>query len=78
MAKTHSKPETLGIAELAATAHAKKKLFGYVMTTGVMTLGKDLMEAGVDLLYFVDPVQDHVDLEEAKKCSGRRWPSPAE
>ena len=62
--RRHFKPR---IAELAAIAHAKKKLFGYVMTTGVMTLGKDLMEAGVDLLYFVDPVQDHVELEEAKK-----------
>lgn len=55
------------IAELAAMTHQAGKLFGYVMTTGVMTLGIDLMEAGVDLLYYVDPIQDHVDLAEANK-----------
>lgn len=58
------------IAELAAMAHKAGKKFGYVMTTGVMTLGPDLMEAGVDLLYYVDPVQDHVDLVKAKKLFG--------
>lgn len=55
------------IAELAEMAHQAGKKFGYVMTTGVMTLGVELMEAGVDLLYYVDPVQDHVDLVQAKK-----------
>ena len=54
------------IAELAGMAHGAGRLFGYVMTTGVKTLGADLMEAGVDLLYYVDPVQDHVDLAEAR------------
>lgn len=58
------------IAELTAMAHRAGKKFGYVMTTGVMTLGPDLMEAGVDLLYYVDPVQDHVDLAKAKKLFG--------
>jgi hypothetical protein len=62
--RRHFKPR---VAELASIAHAQKKLFGYVMTTGVMTLGPDLMEAGVDLLYYVDPVQDHLDLEAARK-----------
>ena len=36
--------------------------FAYVMTTGVMTFLEDLCAAGVDLLYFVDPGQDKVDL----------------
>ena len=58
------------IADLAGMAHAAGKKFGYVMTTGVMTLGPDLMEAGVDLLYYVDPVQDRVDLVKAKKMFG--------
>ncbi|HET6496673.1 MAG TPA: uroporphyrinogen decarboxylase family protein, partial [Thermoleophilia bacterium] len=53
------------IGELAALAHSRGKLFAYVMTTGVMTLGPDLADAGVDLLYYADPVQDHVDLAEA-------------
>jgi len=60
------------IAELAAMAHARGKLFAYVMTTGVMTLGKDLMEAGVDLLYYADPIQDHVNLVEANCQFGGR------
>ena len=55
------------IAELASMAHERGKLFGYVMTTGVMSLGVEVMDAGVDLLYYVDPVQDHVDLVEAQK-----------
>ena len=63
--KEHFKPR---IAELAAMAHQRGKLFGYVMTTGVMTLGVELMDAGVDLLYYVDPIQDHVNLVEAGKC----------
>lgn len=58
------------ITELAAMAHRKGKLFAYVMTTGVMKLGVELMDAGVDLLYYADPVQDHVDLREAKKLFG--------
>jgi uroporphyrinogen-III decarboxylase len=53
------------IAELASLAHSHGKLFGYVMTTGVMTLGEELARAGVDLLYYVDPVQDHVNLVDA-------------
>jgi len=58
------------IAELAGMAHAAGKKFGYVMTTGVMTLGVELMDAGVDLVYYVDPVQDHVDLAKAKAIFG--------
>jgi len=36
------------------------------MTTGIMPLLDELKEAGIDLLYFVDPVQDDVDLGELK------------
>lgn len=46
------------ITSLAAQAHAAGARFAYVMTTGVGTLGADLQRAGVDLLYYVDPVQD--------------------
>ena len=55
------------IAELADMVHARGKLFAYVMTTGVIALGADLMETGVDLLYYVDPVQDRVDLAAARR-----------
>jgi uroporphyrinogen-III decarboxylase len=43
------------VAELAAAAHRHGKKFGYVMTTGVEVLGPRLADAGVDVLYFVDP-----------------------
>ena len=53
-------------------AHERGRLMAYVMTTGVMTLGQDLMDAGVDLLYYVDPCQDHVDLAGARRLFGGR------
>jgi hypothetical protein len=65
--KRHFKPR---IAELAQMAHARGRLFGYVMTTGVTTLGAELMDAGVDLLYYADPAQDRVDLAWAKRAFG--------
>jgi len=54
------------VAELAALAHRHGKLFGYVMTTGVEVLGPRLADAGVDVLYFVDPIQDRITLEAAR------------
>ena len=54
------------VAELAAIAHGHGKKFAYVMTTGVKILGPRLADAGVDLLYFVDPVQDGIPLETAR------------
>lgn len=44
------------IKTLAAAAHKHGKKFGYVMTTGVETLGPRLADADVDVLYFVDPI----------------------
>ncbi len=60
------------VAELAALAHRHGKKFGYVMTTGVKLLGPRLADAGVDLLYFVDPIQDQITLEEARDLLGDR------
>jgi uroporphyrinogen-III decarboxylase len=54
------------LKELAALAHRHGKKLAYVMTTGVEKLGPHLAEAGVDLLYFVDPVQDRLSLEWAR------------
>jgi hypothetical protein len=54
------------VRELADLVHRQGRRFAYVMTTGVQTLGPRLADAGVDLLYFVDPVQDGVDLEWAR------------
>jgi len=50
------------LKELVALTHEAGIRFAYVMTTGLMSLLDELKEAGFDLLYFVDPVQDDVDL----------------
>lgn len=60
------------VQALAAAAHARGKPFGYVMTTGVATLGPRLADAGVDVLYFVDPVQDRITVEQARDLLGGR------
>jgi hypothetical protein len=60
------------LRELAGLAHRHGKKFAYVMTTGVEQLGTRLLEAGVDVLYFVDPVQDRIPLERAKELFGGR------
>jgi hypothetical protein len=61
-----------GLKRLTALAHNHGKKFGYVMTTGVETLGPLLADAGVDLLYFVDPVQDRIPLTKARELFGHR------
>ena len=61
-----------GLTRLTALAHKHGKKFGYVMTTGVETLGRLLADAGVDLLYFVDPVQDGIPLKSARDLFGNR------
>jgi hypothetical protein len=54
------------VSQLAALAHRHGKKFAYVMTTGVEKLGPRLADAGVDVLYFVDPVQDRLPVERAR------------
>jgi hypothetical protein len=61
-----------GIKDLSSLAHSHGKKFGYVMTTGVEILGERLMEAGVDVLYFIDPVQDGISLEKARELFSER------
>ena len=58
------------LTEITGLAHKNGKKFGYVMTTGVGVLGKRLMDAGVDVLYFVDPVQDTISVEKARELFG--------
>lgn len=60
------------VEELAAVAHKHGRKFGYTMTTGVEVLGPRLADAGVDVLYFVDPVQDRIPLEKVKDLLGDR------
>ncbi len=54
------------LRQLAELVHRHGRKLAYVMTTGVQTLGPRLADAGVDLLYFVDPLQDGVDLQWAR------------
>jgi len=60
------------LSELTALAHKHGRKFAYVMTTGVEILGPRLADAGVDLLYFVDPIQDTITLERAAELFGDR------
>lgn len=60
------------LALLAEVAHRHGKKFGYVMTTGVEQLGPRLADAGVDLLYFVDPIQDRISLQKARDLLSSR------
>lgn len=60
------------VKNLASVAHKYGKKFGYTMTTGVEILGERLANAGVDVLYFIDPVQDGISLERVRYLlSGR-------
>ncbi len=55
----------------AECAHRHGKKFAYVMTTGTGILGKRLAEAGVDVLYFIDPSMDaSITLEKARDLLG--------
>jgi hypothetical protein len=60
------------VARLADLAHNHGKKFGFVITTGVELIGPRLADAGVDMLFFIDPVQDGISLEKAKKLFGDR------
>jgi uroporphyrinogen-III decarboxylase len=54
------------LKELVDLAHRHQKKFGYVITTGVEKLGPRLADAGVDVLYFLDPLQDGIHLDRAR------------
>ncbi|MBN1837080.1 MAG: hypothetical protein JW820_14590, partial [Spirochaetales bacterium] len=60
---------------LAAVVHRHGKKFAYVMTTGVEVLGPRLADAGVDVLYFVDPedpIGGGLSLPRVKELLGGR------
>jgi uroporphyrinogen-III decarboxylase len=54
------------VCRLADLAHRHGKKFAYTVTTGLRHIGPRLADAGVDVLYFVDPIQDQITLEEAR------------
>ncbi|MCM8817248.1 MAG: hypothetical protein NC913_07045 [Candidatus Omnitrophica bacterium] len=47
--------------------HQEGKKFAYVMTTGIMNFIDDFIEAGIDLLYYFDPVLDKININELKE-----------
>ena len=55
------------LKKLVSLVHQAGLKYGYVMTTGVMNFLEDLEEAGVGLLYYVDPGQDKVDLNQVRE-----------
>ena len=59
------------LSELAALVHGHRRKLGYVMTTGLATFGERLADAGVDVLYFADPVQDRLPLDTARRLAQR-------
>ena len=60
------------VASIARVAHRHGKKLAYVMTTGVQVLGPRLADADVDLLCFIDPVQDKMTVERARELLGGR------
>lgn len=55
------------LKKMTAFVHNAGLKYAYVMTTGIMNFIEDLEDAGVDLLYFVDPGQDRVNLKKLKE-----------
>jgi len=61
------------LREMADLAHQAGARLAYTMTMGVVPLADSLIDAGIDLLYYVDPVQDRADLAEVKTRIGGRF-----
>jgi uroporphyrinogen-III decarboxylase len=60
------------LCHLTKLAHDHNKKFAYTMSTGVATLGPRLADAGVDLVYFIDPLMDSITLQKAAELFGNR------
>ena len=61
------------LRQLVDITHQAGAEFAYVMTTGLEAMADLLGEVGIDLLYFVDPVQDRVDLDTIRARIGGRF-----
>ena len=59
------------VRELADLAHRRGRKYAYVATTGVELLGPRLADAGVDVLFFLDPTQDRISLDSARGLAER-------
>ena len=56
-----------GLQKLVTTVHQAGKHFAFVMTTGTLAMSNVLLASGIDLLYYIDPVQGKPNLAEVKK-----------
>jgi len=57
----------------AALAHEHGAMFGYICSSGILPLLDDFLEAGIDVLIGIDPVQGtNTDLAAVKKKTTRR------
>jgi len=61
-----------GLRKLVDNVHQAGRYFGFAMTTGTLAMSKVLLASGIDLLYYVDPVQGKPDLDEIKRRLGGR------
>jgi len=59
-----------GLRKLVDNVHQAGKHFGFVMTTGTLAMSKVFLASGIDLLYYIDPVQGKPDLDEVKRRLG--------
>ena len=60
------------IRQMVTRAHAGGAKYRYIITKGMATLLPDIMDAGVDCVMGVDPVQDCVDLAAVKRQADGR------
>ena len=60
------------VRRMADACHRRGKKFCYTVTTGVEILGPRLADAGVDVLYFIDPLLDGISMEKARDLLGSR------
>jgi hypothetical protein len=55
-----------GLQKMTKMVHEAGAHFGYTMTAGAPATADELIAAGIDLLYYVDPVQDKTDYAVVK------------
>ena len=61
-----------GLGRLVEKTHAAGAKYRYIITKGLAPLLGDIMDAGVDCVMGVDPVQDRLDLGHVKKQAAGR------
>jgi uroporphyrinogen-III decarboxylase len=60
------------IRRMVERAHAGRAKYRYIITKGMATLLPDILDAGVDCIMGIDPVQDSIDLAAVKRQADGR------